>query len=248
MEFDLLIFGITFIAAFLFSLGGIGAAIILIPILVSLGIPVNTAKPVGLFNNIVSMTGASISNIKNKRLNFRLGIPIIFFSFVFAVLGAYLSKFISARTVLFIFTAFLLFSGLMFLFHKKNDNEEYRNDTPYLPLSLIGAVAGLLSGLLGIGGGGIISPLMLMLGFNPKKTAAVTAFVVPFSSLAGFITYWAMGTVDWHLLAVATTAGVLGATAGTVFMQKKLNPGTVKKILAVILLLMAAKLLITNIF
>ncbi|MBN2663044.1 MAG: hypothetical protein JXR68_05295 [Bacteroidales bacterium] len=46
---DFLIFLISFVAAFIFSLGGVGAAIILIPILVAFGIPIIVAKPVGLF-------------------------------------------------------------------------------------------------------------------------------------------------------------------------------------------------------
>ncbi len=240
---DVLIFIISLFAAFIFSLGGVGAAIILIPILVSLGIPINIAKPVGLFYNTVSLTGASISNIKNKLLDFKLGIPIIIFSFLFAIAGAYLSKFISNKIILLLFITFLLFSGLMFLFHKKKNKDNYRNDTPYLQLSLIGAFAGLLSGLLGIGGGGIISPLMLILGFNPKKITAITAFVVPFSSFSGFLTYWAMGNINWRILAIASVAGIIGATLGTIFMQKKLNANTVKKILAIILLLMAVKLI-----
>ncbi len=239
-----LIAGISFVAAFIFSLGGIGAAIILIPILVSLGIPINMAKPVGLFFNTVSLSGASITNIKNKRLDFKVGIPIIIFSFLFAIVGAYLSQYIPEKIILLLFIGFLLFSGFMFLLHKKKGKEIYRNDTPYFSLSLIGIFAGLLSGLLGIGGGGIISPLMLMLGFNPKKIAAITAFVVPFSSFSGFLTYWSMGVVDWNLIFIASASGVAGATLGTMFMHKKLNPQTVKKILAVILLLMAVKLLL----
>jgi len=241
---DILIFFISLIAAFVFSLGGVGAAIILIPILVSLGIPVNIAKPVGLFYNTVSLTGASINNIKNKRLDFKTGIPIIVSSFVFAIVGAYLTKYISNKIILILFIGFLLFSGFMFLFHKKKEKEAYRNDVPYLKLSLIGAFAGLLSGMLGIGGGGIISPLMLMIGFNPKKITAITAFVVPFSSFSGFLTYWAMGNVNWEILIIASIAGIIGATLGTMFMQKKLNPATVKKILAVILLVMAVKLIL----
>ncbi len=240
---DLLIFIISLIAAFIFSLGGVGAAIILIPILVSFGIPINVAKPVGLFYNTVSLTGASINNIKNKRLDLKTGIPIIIFSFLFAVAGAYISKFIPNKIILLLFIGFLLFSGIMFLFHKKNSNDKYRSGTPYVKLSLIGAFAGLVSGMLGIGGGGIISPLMLMLGFNPKKITAITAFVVPFSSFSGFLTYWAMGNINWRILAIASVAGIMGATLGTIFMQKKLNTGTVKKILAVILLIMAAKLI-----
>ena len=82
---DYLIGLISFAAAFVFSLGGVGAAVILIPVLISFGIPINIAKPVGLFYNTVSLTGASVSNIRNKRLDFKVGIPIIIFSFLFAI-------------------------------------------------------------------------------------------------------------------------------------------------------------------
>jgi uncharacterized membrane protein YfcA len=233
---------ISFIAAFIFSLGGVGAAIILIPILISFGIPIGIAKPVGLFYNTISLTGASISNIRNKRLDFKVGIPLIIFSFLFAIAGAWISQFIPKKIILILFIGFLIFSGCMFLFYKKNVQNSYREDKPYVALSAIGAFAGLLSGMLGIGGGGIISPLMLMLGFNPKKIATITAFVVPFSSFSGFLTYWAMGNINWKLLVIASVAGIAGATLGTMFMHKRLNPKTVKKILAVILLLMAIKL------
>ncbi len=241
---DILIFIISFVSAFIFALGGVGAAIILIPILVSLGIPINIAKPVGLFYNTVSLTGASINNIRNKRLDFKIGIPIILASFLFSILGAYLSKFIPGKIILILFISFLIFSGFMFLFYKKKSNEKEMEKLPYFKLSLIGGFAGILSGMLGIGGGGIISPLMLLIGFNPKKVAAITAFVVPFSSFSGFLTYWFIGKVNWHILIIASVAGIFGATSGTIFMQKRLNASTVKKILAIILLLMAVKLIL----
>ena len=82
-----------------------------------------------------------------------------------------------------------------------------------------------------------------MLGMNPKKIAAITAFVVPFSSFSGFITYWAMGSVDWRILSIASIAGVAGASLGTAVMQRNLSAASVKKILAVILLIMAVKLI-----
>ncbi|HKK41402.1 MAG TPA: TSUP family transporter, partial [Bacteroidales bacterium] len=91
---DFFIGGISFIAAFIFSLGGIGAAIILIPVLVTLGIPITVAKPVGLFYNTISLSGASISNIRNRLLDFRGAIPIIISSFLFAIVGAWFSQYI----------------------------------------------------------------------------------------------------------------------------------------------------------
>lgn len=239
---DYYLAAISFIAAFIFSLGGIGAAIILIPVMDSFGIPLSVAKPVGLFYNTVSLTGASISNIRKKRLDFKVGIPIIVFSFLFAILGAWISQFLPKNIILILFIGFLFFSGCMFLFYKKNGTDNYREDKPYIALSAIGAFAGLISGMLGIGGGGIISPLMLMLGFNPKKIAGITAFVIPFSSFSGFLTYWAMGNINWKLLAITAAAGIAGALLGTRFMHNKLNPKTVKKILAIILLIMAVKM------
>ncbi len=239
----ILLFFVSLIASFIFALGGVGAAIVLIPLLVSFfGVPLNIAKPVGLFYNTVSLAGASVHNFKNKRLDIKIGIPIIISSFIFAAIGAYLSKFIPTRIILYIFIAFLLFSSYKFISHRKKDGEKHREDAPFLKLSLIGMIAGLLSGLLGVGGGGIISPLMLMMGYSPKKITTITAFVVPFSSFSGFITYWSMGDVRWKVLIVAASGGILGATLGTHVMHKHLDQKTVRIILGIILLLLAIKM------
>jgi hypothetical protein len=160
------------------------------------------------------------------------------------VLGAYLSKFIPVKIVLILFILFLLFSGTMFLVSRTKPEDQYRDGRSWQALTLVGAFAGLLSGLLGIGGGNIISPLLLHLGFNPKKITTITAFVVPFSSFSAFLTYWSMGYVDWQLLIGVSICGLAGATLGTYVLHKHLNVKAVKKILAVILLLMAVKLIL----
>ncbi len=108
---------------------------------------------------------------------------------------------------------------------------------------MIPAAAGLLSGLLGVGGGGLISPLLIFMGFNPKKVAAITAFAVPFSSLIGFVAYAMMGTVQWRVLLVASLAAYVGGFLGTGFMHGRLKPGTVKKFLGLVLFGLAVKLL-----
>lgn len=240
---DYLIFIISFIASFVFALGGVGTALVIVPILVSFGIPVNIAKSVALFNNGTSMIGASISNFKNGRLDLKFSIPFIISSILFSIVGAYISKYFQTQTILLIFVAFLIISGFIFLFLGKKEGATYREDSPFALLFLVGSFAGILAGLLGIGGGSVISPIMLLLGFNPKKTTTVTAFVIPFSSFSAFITYWAMGSVDWKLIAIVSVAGIVGAALGTSFMHKKLNPKAVKKVLAFILLGMAVKLI-----
>ena len=241
----LLIVVAAFLFSFLFALGGVGAAIILIPILVMSGYPVNIAKPVGLFYNTLSMSSASYHNIKNKKLDFKVALPVIIASFIFAPIGAYSSKFIPSKIVLFIFILFLIFSSSMFLFFKSiKYQNNFREDIPFFYLFSVGLISGFISGLLGIGGGSIISPLLLIGGFNPKKITAITAFAVPFSSFAAFLTYLSMGHINWQLLIFISIAGIIGAYLGTVFMQKKLNQVLVKKIIAIILLAVAVKMVL----
>ena len=238
----LLSFGLRFI----FALGGVGSAVVLIPTLAWLGVPFNLARPTGLFVNCVSMLGATYSNIKEKRLDMRLGLPIIISSILLAPVGAWVGHLVPTRMLLLAFIAFLFFSGSMMLFFKGSKYAgQYREDRPIVGPLLVGIVAGFISGLLGVGGGGVISPLMILQGFNPKKVTTVTAFSVPFSSFTAFIAYAAMGSVSWKILAFAGLAAWAGGYLGTKVMQKKMRPQTVKRILGGALLLIAVKLFFT---
>ncbi|KUG03686.1 hypothetical protein ASZ90_018931 [hydrocarbon metagenome] len=194
--------------------------------------------------NTISLIGASYDNIKNKRLDFGIGIPMILASVIMAPVGAYISTLISQRIVLIIFTGFLFFSGNIMLFFKTNKyNDQFRKDRPIASLAAIGILAGLVSGLLGVGGGGIISPCMVMLGFNPKKIAVITAFVIPFSSLSGFITYLVMGYLNFWLVLPVGMAAYLGGYFGTRYMHSNLSPATIKKFLAVVILIIGFRML-----
>jgi uncharacterized membrane protein YfcA len=235
---------LSFGLSFVFALGGVGSSLVLIPTLTWLGVPFGLARPTGLFVNTVSMIGATYSNIREKRLDFKLGIPIILASIILAPVGAWVGHVIPTSYVMAAFIAFLLFSGIMMLFFKGSKYaDQYRDDRPVLGPTLVGIAAGFFSGLLGVGGGALISPLMILQGFNPKKIAAVTAFAVPFSSFSAFVTYAAMGSVSWRILAFAGLSAWAGGYLGTIVMHKKMRPGTVKKFLGVVLMLLALKLI-----
>ncbi|BDQ37787.1 anion permease [Pseudodesulfovibrio nedwellii] len=241
---ELIIAILSFSLSFVFALGGVGSALVLIPTLTWMGVPLSMARPTGLFVNAVSMLGATYSNIKEKRLDFRLGVPIIVASILLAPVGAWVGHLMPTRIVLITFIGFLIFAGSMMIFFKSSKYaDQYREDRPVLGPLLVGIVAGFFSGLLGVGGGGLISPLMILQGFNPKKIAAVTALAVPFSSLSAFAAYAAMGSVSWRLLIFAGLAAWGGGYLGTKVMQRKMQPGTVKKFLGGVLLALASKLL-----
>lgn len=245
----LIIIFLSFGLSFLFALGGVGSAVVLIPTLSWLGVPFNLARPTGLFVNCVSMLGATYSNFREKRLDIRLGLPIILSSIILAPVGAWAGHQVPTRFLLLVFIGFLFFSGSMMLFFKGSKYaDQYRDDRPVAGPLMVGILAGFISGLLGVGGGGIISPLMILQGFNPKKVATVTAFSVPFSSFSAFMAYAAMGSISWKILAFAGLAAWAGGYLGTKLMQKKMHPQTVKRLLGGILLLLGVKLLWSLVF
>ncbi|WED24891.1 sulfite exporter TauE/SafE family protein [Vibrio sp. JC009] len=239
----LLVVILSFVLSFIFALGGVGSALVIVPALTWIGLPFAHARSVGLFVNGVSMIGATYSNIRNKRLDFKLGLPIIAASIILAPIGAWVGHLIPTRYLLVVFITFLFFSGTMMLFFKSSKYaDQYREDRPVVGPLLTGVLAGFLSGLLGVGGGGVISPLMIVQGFNPKKVATITAFSVPFSSLSAFFAYAAMGSVPWNLLIFAGVAAWIGGYLGTIVMHQKMQPATVKKFLGFIILLLASRL------
>jgi uncharacterized membrane protein YfcA len=240
----LVISGMSFVLSFIFALGGVGSALVLIPALTWLGLPFVQARSIALFVNGVSMLGATWSNIRQKRLDYRLGLPIIIASIISAPIGAWAGIRLPTDYVMYAFVAFLTFSGLMILFFNGSKfKDQYREDRPVTGPLLTGVGSGFMSGLLGVGGGGLISPLMILQGFNPKKVTTVTAFAVPFSSFTAFLAYATMGSVSWETLFFAGAAAWTGGYLGTVVMQKNMRPAAVRKFLGCILLLLAIRMI-----
>jgi len=235
---------IAFILSIVFSIGGVGSAIAIVPVMGWLGVPLMTAKPAGLFINTLSMLSATLKNIKHGKLDHRFGLPILIVATAMAPVGAYAGKFIPKTYVLWVFVAFLIYSGTMMIFFRPRRRGSGGNHI--VEGSLIGGIAGFLGGLLGVGGGGIISPALIMLGYEPKKVAATTALVVFFSSLSGFLTYWGMGTLDWELLLWVSIPAIAGGWLGTHLMHFKMSSEQVKKVIGVIMYLIALKTLLVT--
>ena len=207
-----------------------------------LGVPLMTAKPTGLFINTLSMLSATLKNIRHGKLDVRFGLPILIVATAMSPIGAYSGKFIPRRVVLVVFVLFLLYSGTMMLFFRPRKRRGGGNHV--IEGSLIGGIAGFLGGLLGVGGGGIISPALILLGYEPKKVASTTALIVFFSSLSGFLTYWGMGTLDLKLLLWVSVPAIAGGWLGTHLMHFKMSSDQVKKVLGVIMYLIAFKTLL----
>jgi uncharacterized membrane protein YfcA len=228
------------------ALSGLGAAGLLVPVYLWLGFSINEAKAYALFANATSLSGATLDNFQARRIDLKLGLPIIVSSVLFAPVGAYISLFISKEVMMALFATFLVFVAVNALRQKPAPGgRDFRNEIHPNVAQLvgIGVAAGLFSGLLGVGGGGVIAALMLWMGCKAKKVAVITALAVPFSSLSGFLSYAVGGYAALpYILAIGVVAAIAGY-GGNKTMHGFLSERLVKYLVAIVSLLFAAKLI-----
>ncbi|BEP28146.1 sulfite exporter TauE/SafE family protein [Helicovermis profundi] len=236
---------ITFVFTILLTIAGEGSAIILIPVYTALGFDIRVAMSTALMLNAIAMIFASIRYYKHKLIMYRLALPIIIVASLFSQLGSKVSNSISSTMLNVFFAMFLIVAASMMIFYKPKEKETHTNNQngkkeTFLGMA-IGTIAGFLAGLLGIGGGNLILPVLVGLGFDSKKASATTAFIVIFSSLSGFFGHLENGGVDTNLVIVTVIATILAALVGSWLMTAKLKSKHVKKIIAGVLLLVAFK-------
>ncbi len=233
-------FFITLFVSSFFAMGGVGSAVALVPIFDFLGLGFNIAKTIALFINTSTTVTASLMNFKRGVLDARFAFPLVISSMLLSPVGAYSSKFIDVHIVKWAFLIFLIFSASMMLFVKKEAKFKYEQKWI---LYVIGAIVGYVSGLLGIGGGALVMPLMILLGFDAKKMAIAVSFMIPFSTFSAFLSYISFVKIDWVLLGVTAFAAILGGYIGNAIMHFKLDAKQIKKVIAVLLYLLAAKMI-----
>lgn len=103
-------------------------------------------------------------------------------------------------------------------------------------------MAGFVGGLLGVGGGNLIVPALVALGFDPKKASASTSFVVIFASPSGFLGHATLAGIDYPLLVWTTSGSMVGAALGSWLMSDRLRGPQVKLIIGLVLIAITLKM------
>ena len=234
---------VTFLFTTVLTIAGVGAAFILIPVFLFLEIPLLTAMSTALLLNSIAMIFASISYAKEKLIVFKTAIPILISASILSPLGARTAKHLPRDALLWLFVGFLIFAGSMMLFYKAKEKQIETNTKKLTTYGIgVGSFAGYLGGLLGVGGGNLIVPVLVWLGFNPKKASATTAFIVIFSSFSGFLGHITLGNINLELLSLCAIGSISGALLGAYLMRKKLSGKQVKTAIGLILYLIAVKM------
>jgi len=238
-------FGLTLILSTLFATGGVGSAIGLVPALETAGLPLSLARALGLFVNTTSTIFTAAVHLRSGLLKLRDAWPLVVTVLVATPVGAWTSQFVSPDIVRTALAVFLIVAAILMLVRRRPVLTQ--NKSP-LPRLLIGASVGVISGFVGVGGGALIIPALLLLGEDTKSAARTVSVVIPFSSAGGFLTYLQFVSMDWALLAVVGVAAAVGGHLGGKLMNRRLNAGHVKRFIAALLIVMAAKLLATPLF
>ena len=234
---------VTLLFTALLTIAGVGAAFILIPVFLALGIEVHTAMATALLLNAVAMSVASIRFVQSGLVVWRVAIPILIVASILSPVGAWVSQGLDRQVLLWLFVGFLIFAAAMMLVYKPKERETSVSLRSLIGVGMgVGSLAGFLGGLLGVGGGNIVVPALVALGFDPKKASATTSFVVIFSSLTGFLGHLSLAGMDYGLLGWTAAGSALGAALGSWLMVDKLKGRQVKVIIGLVLLGIAANM------
>jgi len=235
---------LVFIFSGLLAMAGIGAAFLFVPLFYYLGVPLAEATPTALLLNVVSLMFAAFNYWRGKLINWRVGLPILITAVILSPIGARLTPYVDKNLLLTLFAAFLIFAGFMMLFYKAKVRDQALNRRTEIGAGAgVGSVAGFVGGLLGVGGGNFILPVLNWIGLDAKVAAGTTSLVVVFSSLSGFLGHATMGGLDPVFIAVTALMAALGSIVGSQLMKTKISSAQLKKIIGILLWLIAAKMI-----
>lgn len=228
----------------LLSMAGLGAAFLFVPFFYWMGVPLREAMATALLLNAISLAFATAVFIQGGLVRFRAALPIVIAAVILSPIGAWSSKYVPRDTLLWLFAGFLVFAGFMMLFYRPAAKPMVGGGGREAAVGAgIGGFAGYLGGLLGIGGGNFIVPVLTWLGYDPKIAAGTTAFVVVFASAAGFLGHMSLGGLSPSFLAVTAAAAIVGALAGSWLARFKLSSPQLKRVIGILLWGIAAKIL-----
>jgi uncharacterized membrane protein YfcA len=238
---EILFYGLLFLVAFLYASVGHGGASGYLALMALFGIAPDVMKPTALLLNLFVSLTSFIQFYRGKHFKWQIFLPFAIASIPMAFVGGLIH--IDGNIYKKILGILLLIPVIRFWFFSKVDVTEFKRSN--WPLSLfIGATIGFLSGLIGIGGGIILSPVLLMLRWtDQKQTAAISALFIFVNSIAGLLGQLQKGIQFSGNMYIYVGVAFIGGLAGAYFGALKFKQAILKNILASALLVASLKLI-----
>jgi uncharacterized protein len=229
-------------------LGG-GGSILTVPVLVYvLGFEAKQAIAMSLpVVGLTSLIGAYIHwRLGNVRARTAVSFGVL--TMIGAFGGAKLAMFLSGAVQLLLLSAAMLAAAVSMLRGAPvvRDTGAPAAQARFAMLVLVALAVGVLTGLVGIGGGFLVVPALVLLANVPMREAVGTSLlVIAMNTASGFAGYLGTVSIDWRFLAGFTAAAITGALIGTV-LAARVPQGTLKRAFAFFLLGMGAFVLYRN--
>ena len=230
------------VTAVLYSSVGFGGGSTYLALLLIWGIPFFVFPVIALSCNIIVVSGNCFNYIRAGNLNLRLLFPYLVGSIPFAYIGGSLP--IEKQLFEILLFLVLLVAGILLLFNFKSyddKDESYRKVSIFISI-LIGGLLGFISGIVGIGGGIFLSPILFLLrAGKPKQITTTASLFILINSISGLIGQLTKNAVlvemqnYWYLLVVVFAGGQIGN-----FLNLKIFPARILALVTAFLVLFVA--------
>lgn len=240
LEYNIALIVIFFIIAILYASAGFGGGSSYIATLALFPIDFTSVRMIALICNIIVVSGALHLFYKNNLLRVRKSLPLVALSIPLAFIGGSIKISDSNFYILLGFT--LLIAAISMLVSNKSQTKKI----PKYSNAVIGGGIGFISGMVGIGGGIFLSPVLHLSNWNtPKVIAATTALFILVNSIAGLTgqLYINNSNLNITLLLLLILSVFLGGQIGSRLTISILKPLVVKKIAALLILFVAIRIL-----
>ena len=217
-----------FITAILYSSVGFGGGSTYLALMLIWDIPYYIFPVIALFCNIIVVSGNSINYVRSGNLSFNLLFPYLIGSIPFAFFGA--SILITKELFEILLFVILIIAGVFLFIESKsyNNNDIRVNKVPKILSIIIGSAIGFISGIVGIGGGIFLSPILfLMKAGYPKQIAATASLFILINSIFGVAGQLSKDVVFgeflnfWPLFLVVLFGGQIGNYLNIKFLSNK---------------------------
>jgi uncharacterized membrane protein YfcA len=232
------------IVAALYSSVGHGGASGYIAVLSLTALTKEVVSSVALTMNLLVAGIAFFAYMNQGYFRWRIVWPFLITSIPAAYVGAGVQ--VSEEIYYLVLAAVLVFAAVRLAIPNPKEKEE-KKDAPILPALVLGLFIGLLSGVVGVGGGIFLSPIVILLGWGgAKETAAASALFIFVNSCAGIAGRAVEGTYHTDHILVLLGAGLVGAVVGSLLGARKFGAVVVQRTLAAVLIVAAYKLFVTH--
>ena len=241
----------SFVLAFVFSMFGQGGGSVYSPLLILLGFSVLSSTSSSLVLNLITSVSAGYIFYKNKMIDMKASFMFVPGIVAGAFAGGVFAKSVNQNVLLWLFVSFLLILGarmMLTYWQKGNDTDDEPMPHPstamYVLIVVFSIAVGVISGLLGVGGGVLIVPFMTYVLKYPTKSAAGSShLIISFSALAGILGHATSHRLDYPLIAITGIAVLIGGNLGARF-SLRVKPKMIKAGLGFIMWALAAQILI----